>query len=262
MLRSYIKTLLSPGPKYSLSYSLLCIALSILVCIPPVHWLLFPEAYTLLSKKNLPIRNIFLVSSSPYKLSVILFSELLGLSADHPTSLQQFSTKQAEMTLRACGVFSSLSVQKAPDNKGIIIFYSLHTPLGYLGNQTNTLINSLGERFPCQPFFKSLNLPKIFFSQQDIEETTLPAWKIAIADLLIKELQLDPPEVIDVSCTEMYPMEIVVTLRSGHLLRLHYHALQSGLENYRRMQASVSIEEKCQYIYDLRFPYCILFSKQ
>ncbi|AHK63490.1 Uncharacterized protein M832_06270 [Chlamydia avium 10DC88] len=207
------------------------------------------------------MKNIFLVSSSPCKLPVILFSEILGLSADHPTFLHQFSVKHAETTLNNIGIFTSLSVQKVPDNKGILIFYDLHTPLGYLGNKTNTLINSSGHRFPSQPFFKSLNLPKIFFSQQDIEEPSLPSWKIAIAELLIKELHLDPPEIIDMSCTDIYPMEIVVTLRSGHLLRFHYHALQLGLENYHRMQVSMGIEEKSRYIYDLRFPHCVLFSK-
>lgn len=262
MVRSYIKTIFSSGPKYSLSYSLLCILLSVLVCIPPIHWFLFPETYTFLSKKHLPIKNIFLVSSSPYKLPVILFSEILGLSADYPTFLHQFSTKQAETILNNIGVFSSLSIQKVPDNKGIIIFYALHTPLGYFGNQTNTLINSSGQCFPCQPFFKSLNLPKIFFSQQDRERPLLPSWKLAIADLLIKKLQLDPPEIIDMSTTEIYPMEIVVTLHSGSLLRFHYHALQAGLDNYHRMQASIGIEEKCRYVYDLRFPHCVLFSKQ
>ncbi|WP_348663196.1 hypothetical protein [Chlamydia vaughanii] len=261
MVRSFIKMLFSPGPRYSFSYALLCIFLSTLIFIPTIHWFLFPETFSFLTRKPLPIKNIFLVSSSHYKISEVIFSEFLELSADNPTFLNQFSIKQAETSLKEVGVFSSVSIEKVPDNKGIIIFYSLHSPIGYLGNQTNTLINQSGQRFPCQPFFKSLNLPKIFFSEEDLRASVLPSWKIDIADLLLDELQSDPPKIIDMSFTEIYPMEIVVTLRSGNILRFRYHALHSGLENYHRVQTSTLLEENQSYIYDLRFANSLLLRK-
>ncbi|AHK63489.1 hypothetical protein M832_06260 [Chlamydia avium 10DC88] len=59
MARSYIKILFSPGPKYSFSYSVLCIFLSILIFIPPLHWFLFPEAYTFFSKKTFLLKISF-----------------------------------------------------------------------------------------------------------------------------------------------------------------------------------------------------------
>ncbi|QVE49387.1 hypothetical protein SBV42_01215 [Chlamydia crocodili] len=261
MVRSFIKMLFSPGPRYSISYALLCIFLSTLIFIPIIHWLLFPETFSFPTTKALPIKNIFLVSSSPSRIPEVIFSETLQLSADHPTFLHQFITKKAEATLKDLGIFSSIAVEKIPDNKGIIIFYSLHSPIGYLGNQTNTLINHSGEQFPCQPFFKSQKLPEIFFSKKDLNLTILPSWKLDIATLLIEDLKEDPPVVIDLSLTEMYPMEITVSLSSGNLLRFQYHTLREGLKNYHLTQNSAVIDSQQPYIYDLRFHNHLLLSK-
>ncbi|AAP05601.1 hypothetical protein [Chlamydia caviae] len=261
MVRSFIKTLFSPGPRYSISYALLCIFLSTLIFIPTIHWLLFPETFSLPTTKALPIKNIFLVSSSSSRIPEVIFSETLQLSADHPTYLHQFTTKKAEATLKELGIFSSVSIEKIPDNKGIIIFYSLHSPMGYLGNQENTFINYSGEKFPCLPFFKSQKLPKIFFSTKDLEASILPSWKIDIASLFIEELKEDPPKIIDLSLTEIYPMEITVTLSSGSLLRFQYQTLYNGLKNYHLAQNSTVIDSQQSYIYDLRFPNHLLFSK-
>ncbi|BAE80928.1 conserved hypothetical protein [Chlamydia felis Fe/C-56] len=261
MVRSFIKTLFSPGPRYSISYALLCIFLSTLIFIPTIHWLLFPETFSLPTTKALPIKNIFLVSSSPSRIPEAIFSETLRLSADRPTFLHQFTIKQAEIALKDLGIFSSVSIEKVPDNKGIIIFYSTHSPIGYLGNQTNTLFNYSGEQFPCQPFFTSQKLPQIFFSKQDLEASILPLWKINIATLIIEELKSDPPAIIDMSLTEKYPMEIAVTLSSGNFLRLQYQALREGLKNYHRAQNSTVIDSQQNYVYDLRFPNHLLLSK-
>ncbi|WP_375793909.1 hypothetical protein O1W69_02340 [Chlamydia sp. 12-01] len=261
MVRSFIKMLFSPGPRYSVSYALLCIFLSTLIFIPTIHWLLFPETFSLPTTKALPIKNIFLVSSSPSRIPEVIFSETLQLSADHPTFLHQFTIKQAESTLKELGIFSSISIEKIPDNKGIIIFYSPQSPIGYLGNRDNTLINYSGEQFPCQPFFTSQKLPKIFFSKKDLDISILPSWKIEIATLLIEELKEDPPIIIDLSLTEMYPMEITTTLSSGNLLRFQYHALREGLKNYHLTQNSTIIDSQKSYIYDLRFPKHLLLSK-
>lgn len=261
MVRSFIKMLFSPGPRYSLSYAFLCIFLSILIFIPTIHWLLFPETFLFPTTKALPMKNIFLISSSPSRIPEAIFSETLQLSADNPTFLHQFTIKQAEATLKDLGIFSSVSIKKVPDNKGIIIFYALHTPIGYLGNQTNTLINHSGERFPCQPFFKTQKLPKIFFPQKDVESSILPSWKIDIASLLIEELKEDPPVVIDLSLTDIYPMEITVSLSSGNLLRFQYHTIHAGLKNYHLSQCTTVMQSRDCHIYDLRFPCHLLLSK-
>lgn len=262
MTRRFFKTLVSPGPRYSLSFALSCILCSVLICIPTLHWLLFPETFSLFSKKPLPLKNMFLVTTTPYTLPEIFFSEALHLSADHPISLSQFSVKQAEAALEKLNIFSSISIEKAPDNKGIIIYYALHTPIGYLGNRSNTLLNKTGHCFPCQPFFHTLNLPKIFFPLSDLKQNNLPSWKLDIINELTQELHTDPPHIIDLSHTDAYPIEITVTLHSKNILRLRYDQLKSAIMHYHQLQTSTIIEKNHPYIYDLRFPNYALLNKQ
>ncbi|WP_100934222.1 hypothetical protein [Candidatus Chlamydia corallus] len=251
MIRRFLKTLFPPGPRYSLCYALTFIMLSLLACVPIFCWLFLPELS--LSKFNpSPIRNLFLVSSTLSRVPPTAIAEHLYLSADFPTYLHQFSIKEAESSLNALGIFSSLVIEKSPDNKGITIFYTLHTPIAYVGNQSNTLCNLEGNCFLCQPYFPSLNLPQIFFSQEDLEMEKLPKKKMTLAAILLKELAMEFPKIIDLSLTDSYPGEIIVTLSSGSLLRLPTKTLDIALDLYKQTKKSPLIDVEKQYVYDLR----------
>ncbi|AAD19046.1 Uncharacterized protein BN1224_CV14_A_09480 [Chlamydia pneumoniae] len=257
MIRRFFKTLFPPGPQYSLCYASILIVLSSLVCVPTFCWLFLPELS--LSKFNpSPIRNLFLVSSTLSKVPPTAIAEHLRLSADAPTYLHEFSIKEAESSLHALGIFSSLVIEKSPDNKGITIFYTLQTPIAYVGNRSNTLCNLEGSCFLGQPYFPSLNLPQIFFSQEDLKMQKLPKEKMLFTKILLKELAMESPKIIDLSLSDAYPGEIIVTLSSGSLLRLPIKTLDRALDLYKHMKKSPVIESEKQYVYDLRFPNFLL----
>ncbi|ANH78707.1 hypothetical protein Cs308_0537 [Candidatus Chlamydia sanziniae] len=253
--------LVSPGPRHSFFYVTMFILISVLLCIPTFCWLFFPEISLLSKPHPIPIKNLFIVSSNPTKISGIIISELLGLSADVPTFLHEFSTKQAEATLHNLGIFSSVTVKKFPDNKGLIISYTLNTPIAYVANQSNTLFNLEGNRFPCQPFFQMLTLPRVFFPIEDLLVPLLPAAKISLVASLLQELARDSLAIIDLSTADDYPGEIIVTLASGSLLRLPRHALKPALDFYKDTKKSLPIDTQEQYIYDLRFSNFLLLKK-
>lgn len=257
MLRRFISIFTSPGPRYSIFYAVCLIFISTLICLPSALWLFFPERI-FATQKSPTIKNIFLKTDSHAKLPAMLFSEILNLSSDQPTLLHHFSTQQAEERLQQTGVFSRLSIQKVSDDKGISIFYSLHTPLAYLGNFQNTLINHSGLCFPCYPFFKPLNLPTIFFHKDDIQHNIVCEQALAPLHLILQKLSCEAIQEIDLSMLHTYPETITIRLASGDLLRLRNHILEQGLSNY--LQAKQSLHLPSPILYDLRFSDYLLFT--
>lgn len=244
-----IKKCLSPGPVYSRLRVFCLVTVSVVIVLPIGFWILLPGASFV--KKIHQIKNILLKTDSPYKLSSLLFAELLDLSVDRPRFLQDFSTRQAESLLQQTEVFSSVLVEKASDTKGIIVSYSLHRPIGYVGNATNLLFNREGQVFPCRPFFPVLNLPKVFFSEDDLKEGRLPGFKLQAIFTIFDVLPF-PPAGIDLSTMQRYPGEIVVLLESGAQLRLTEATLEQGLKRY--LQAVTQIDSLSTAVCDLRHP--------
>ncbi|WP_201456347.1 hypothetical protein [Chlamydia sp. 17-3921] len=262
MVNSFFKKIFSPGPKFSVFSSFIIIALSSLICVPTLCWLFFPENIFTSKICDVPIKNLFLKSASLHKLPGIVFSELLELSANDPTFLKHFSVKHAEKTLREIGIFSSIVINKVPDNKGIAIFYSLKTPVAFVANQSNMLFDLKGSCFPCTPFFPPLNLPSVFFSEKDLATLELPKIKTALIMELIEELSFSNLKTIDLTAYDNFPGEIVVSLSSGDILRLPGEAFLSALQLYKIVRTDPSlIDLNSHYIYDLRFPNTLFLKK-
>lgn len=259
MVRKLLSLLLTTGPKHSVFQAICYVFLSILVCVPSALWLLFPEQ-TLTKKKTLAIKNICLKTDSSIRLPVILFSEILNISSDQPTLLHNFSTTYAEEVLRQTRVFSSISVKKSSENKGLIITYSLHSPMAYLGNLKNTLINHEGLCFPCHPFFKPMNLPTVFINEEDLINWKASDEVIQILHLILEKLDHKQIETIDLSHLHTYPEEIFVRVSCGDLLRLRRNNTENGLSCYLQTKQHLRSQTQEACIYDLRFPDYLLFS--
>lgn len=257
MIKRFFSFFLSPGPRYPIFYALCFVFLSMLICMPSALWFFFPERI-FVTQKSPVIKNIFLKTSSTTKLPAVLFSELLHLSSDQPTLLHHFSTSQAEERLKQSGVFSHVSVQKLSDDKGISISYALHTPLAYLGNFQNTLINHSGFRFPCYPFFNPLNLPVVFFHEDDLQQDRVREEALLPLHLILQKLNQDVIQEIDFSTMRTYPEEIIIRLICGDLLRLRYRNLEEGLVHY--LQVKEALHPPSPTLYDLRFPDYLLFT--
>lgn len=245
------RCLSAKGPRYSLSYSFVCIFVSVLIFLPISLWITFPNFWAF--KQTLtPIKTLFLTCIEPPHLPEPFFSELLQLSADKPAYLQTFSTKSAEHFLNSLGIFSFLSIEKVPDHKGLAIAYSVSPPLAFLGNKTHTLIGLEGKVFPSLPFFHSFKLPEVFVPEAALTQPQLPRHMLDIIKILIDNLQIDPSSIIDLSQIDNYPGEFVVRLASGGLLRFRKDSFLSGIQHYQRGLAQGAFSPEETAVYDLR----------
>lgn len=259
MIRKIFSLLLSPGPKHSLFQAICYVCISVLICVPSALWLLFPDQ-TFTKKKTLAIKNIFLKTDSVTKLPVVLFSEILNLSSDQPALLHNFSTKHAEELLKQTRAFSSVNIKKSSENKGLIISFSLHEPIAYLGNVKNTLINHNGFSFPAHPFFKPLHLPIIFFHNNDFIDWKMSNEAMQIIHTIFDTLDHAQIKIIDLSYIHTYPEEVFIHLSCGDLLRLRKNHTRNGLTHYLQTKKYLHEQTKGACIYDLRFPNYLLFS--
>ncbi|AAF39023.1 conserved hypothetical protein [Chlamydia muridarum str. Nigg] len=242
--------LFSKGPVYSLSYSFLCIFISILIFLPISLWMTLPSLFVF-KQSFTPIKTLFLTCVEPPHLPEPFFSELLHLSADDPPHLQTFSTKSAEHFLKQTGIFSEISIDKVPDHKGLAISYALHAPLAFLGNKTHTFIGFEGQTFPALPFY-SLQLPTVFVPQEALNQSHISSQILTIIKILINNLQVDPPSIIDLSQIDHYPSEFVVSLSSGTLLRFRKDSFMSGIKHYQQALNLGAFSSGATSICDLR----------
>ncbi|WP_213358335.1 cell division protein FtsQ [Chlamydiifrater phoenicopteri] len=248
-------SIFGPGPKYPPLKSFAYILLSTLICTPLVCWLYLPHL-SLKPSRSFPIKNLFLVCPKTSDLlPPVFFSEILGLYADSPTLLKHFSTQRAEATLISTNLFEYLYIDKAPDNKGIVISYSLTQPIAYLGNFSNILFDAKGKCFPCQPFHSPKKLPKIFFAPSDLPQSltqNISSSQLQLAKEIFSSLEEFQISVIDLSKAHLYPYEAVIILQNNLLLRLPLKNWPDAIFLYKKMYPSLIRRFPNMQICDLR----------
>ncbi|WP_213318074.1 hypothetical protein [Chlamydiifrater volucris] len=248
-------SILGPGPQYSLLKSLAYIFLSTVLCTPLICWLFLPHV-ALKPSRSFPIKNIFLVCPKTSDLlPPIFFSEILGLYADSQTSLKNFSVQNAETILNKTNLFDYVHIDKVPDNKGLVISYSLKQPMAYLGNFSNMLFDANGKCFPCQPFHSPKKLPKIFFSYSDLPHSlqeNISQTGLQLAQELFSCLKDQQISVIDLSRIHSYPYEIIVTLQNGLLIRIPLKNWKEATLLYKKLHPKLIEKFPNMVICDLR----------
>jgi len=108
------------------------------------------------------------VQTGPEKeaLNTAYLAELLGLSADHPTSLYAFDCKRAEKRLLLSPMISQAEVKRLPQN-AIYIDYEVRKPIARLADYKNIAIDRAGYLFPISPFFAPKEIPEIYLGLPD-----------------------------------------------------------------------------------------------
>ena len=103
---------------------------------------------------------VALVQSNPQRdaLKSAYLAEVLDLSLDRPVNLYQFNAKEGVKTLLANPLIKEASIKKILPGT-LLINYQLRTPLAYLGDFANTVIDEEGTLFPFRPFFTPKRLP-------------------------------------------------------------------------------------------------------
>lgn len=96
-------------------------------------------------------------------------AELLGLSVDRPVSLLSFPAKKAETLLRQNPLMTNVHISKIKPGT-LLVEYQLRKPIAFLGDYTNTAIDSEGYLFPFHPFYTPKKLPEIVLGAMVGEE--------------------------------------------------------------------------------------------
>lgn len=212
-----------------------------------------------------PAYNIVAIAQSTQgvtEFNTAYFAELLELSADQPMNLYAFDTRKAEHALLSFPVIKKAAIKKI--RPGMIhIDYTLRKPIAFLGDYTNTAIDSDGIAFPIKPFFTPKKLPEIFLGRDELPNTPENVWgsscsgskfDIVFSLMALVAQNLDDPQVciqrIDVSrayhpsqgqrqiviILEEQTTKIVngrpVTIASPYLLRLSLDNYRDQLANY------------------------------
>lgn len=157
--------------------ALLSVLISIIFVSGPFAVLTFYNNYKNAQQKADPayqITAIVQASNDIETLPTIYFSELLQLSIDRPINIFEFKLHDALKNIMKSPLIKSASVKKI--KPGIIhIEYALRKPIAFLGDYTNTAIDSEKVAFPFKPFFTPKRLPSIYLG-----EDTMMTWGFPI----------------------------------------------------------------------------------
>lgn len=99
-------------------------------------------------------------------LSTRYLCELLNLSIDKPLNLYAFDLQGAKEKLLHSSVIEKAELKKIFPNT-LYIDYTTRTPIAWLDDFENILIDNQGFFFPALPFFSPKNLPQIYLGLED-----------------------------------------------------------------------------------------------
>lgn len=202
-----------------------------------------------------------ILQTGPQKeaLSTLYLAELMGISADRPTHVDDFDVLEAEKKITASPVIRQAHV-KIRGSDTIYIDYAARHPVAWLSEFQNTAIDEEGVPFPVFPFFTPKNLPRIILGLDTLQWGVPIKGKRMEMALAIIEQQPQfhfPLLQIDVSKIEEKSLGsrelILVTQQGGNrrFLRLSVKNYAQELGNYRQIEET--LEAKPQVI-DLRIP--------
>lgn len=210
-------------------------------------------------------------------------AELLKLSVDVPTNLYQFDVTEGEKRLLSSPVIKESKIQKIRPGT-LFVQYQMRTPIGYLGDYTNTAFDSEGILFPFTPFFTPKKIPTIILGIDQMDmgwgSSLKNDEKLQMALLVMKHVQhliKNQPyflNMIDVSkafSDSEGQRQIVISLEGSrgieqdgiasikvisYLLRLNPDHYEKGINNFMtlrdHMESKKLYEDQPQLIVDLR----------
>lgn len=194
-------------------------------------------------------------------------TELLDLSVDYPSNLYEYNTKEAAQKLMGLPLIKEATVRKIRPGT-IHVDYILRKPIAYIGDYTNTAIDSEGVVFPFKPFYTPKKLPEIYFGED------CPVWGSMLCgenkELAFKLLQFVPQycdansslcsiDVTNAFASSDGQREIVIILEDRlirvvegktilrvqpHLLRLRQENMLQQLGNYVVLRKYLREKEK------------------
>jgi hypothetical protein len=112
-------------------------------------------------------------SADAESLPTAYLAELIGLSVDHFHNLYRFSTAKAEKKLLSSALIKEASVKKVMPGT-LLIEYAVRQPAAFIGEFSNTAVDSEGFLIPFNPFFRPKSLPEIYVGLTSFGEAVSP----------------------------------------------------------------------------------------
>ena len=176
--------------------------------------------------------------------------ELFDLSTDRPTNCYAFDVDAARRKLIGLSVVRGAMVKVLPPHT-VYVECTLRVPIAYLGNFTNTLIDSEGVTFPADPFFTPKRLPEFYL---DLKDETCFARAVAVTEKLAGQgtrVKLVDLSQMNTACCGRREVVVIVEWESvNHLLRLDSDDWEDGIKRYQLLKHTL----KGNFTVDLRLP--------
>lgn len=135
--------------------------------------LLFVTSYSIKNiffLKNIPIEKISQLSLQKEALSSLYLTELLELSYDKKTYLEDFDLKKGQKKLLASPLIDEAELYFIKNNH-LQVSYRHVTPIAILGDFENTAIDKDGKIFPIKPFLSPKGLLEVYLGINKVKKT-------------------------------------------------------------------------------------------
>jgi hypothetical protein len=121
-------------------------------------------------RQDAAFRIVAIVQTTPERegLKTVYLAELLELSIDQPKNLYSFNTKEALQKVLRSPLIKEAAIRKISPGT-IHIDYTMRKPIAFLGDYSNTALDSEGVPFPVKPFFTPKKLPEIYLGLMEEE---------------------------------------------------------------------------------------------
>lgn len=173
-------------------------------------------------------RIVAIIQSTPQAdaLKTVYLAELLDLSLDRPINLYQFNSREAVQTLLRNPLIKAATVKKILPGT-LFIYYQMRTPIAYVGDFANTVIDAEGYLFPFRPFFTPKRLPILYLGLNKEEckwgscLNHSPSLEIAFSimqqfdQLQLKNLNLKQLDVTQAQADSYGQRQVVLVLEEG-----------------------------------------------
>lgn len=113
------------------------------------------------SEDKTPLKVLVQTGPQREALQTAYLAQLMGLSADRPTSSGKFDSSKAAASLCSCPVVKEAKVRLL--RPGVLyVDYTVRQPIALLADYENTALDMEGRAFPLSPFYPPKNLPEIY----------------------------------------------------------------------------------------------------
>lgn len=220
-------------------------------------------------------RIVAIIQSTPHErqLDHQFIAQLLELSLDRPQNLYSFNSRHAKGRLESLPIIKQCDVKKIPPGT-IQVSYMLCQPVGMILDYSNTAIDGEGRLFPYLPFYRDLELPRIYLGMKPLHnhiwgtqlqgDTLTLAFEIAAylkEHILSEFIELESIDVSKAFDENYGKREIVVTFQffdEGEWrplsLRMGTASYEATIKNFYILYRHI-IPNRHITVVDMRIPY-------